>query len=106
MSTEFAQLREQLFQVGGVSLPGPEGKTLYLVLNRNLGVERNGILVAYEGSGVAFVTLDQPLNQFRLVSAGFSLRIASALVTMINGILNPGEASTDSPVNRLSLSKD
>lgn len=99
-------IREKLSETGGVSITGPEGKAVFLVLNRNLGIEKNGILVAYEGGGAFFFDLDRPLNQFRLVQHGFSLRIAPALASLVNAILEPSEASTETSVKLLTTFKD
>lgn len=104
---QIEHLREQLRDTGGCALTGPDGKSLFLVLNRNLGIEKPGILIAYEGHGAYFFDLDRPLNQFRLVKHGFSLRIAPTLAELVNAILDPGEASPEQPpVKQLSHHKD
>lgn len=67
-------------------------------------------MIAYEGGGAYFFDLDRPLNQFRLVKHGFSLRVAPALANLVNAILSPSEASTENtseaPVKLLSNLKD
>ncbi|QSY98683.1 hypothetical protein J2J97_31935 (plasmid) [Rhizobium bangladeshense] len=96
MSEDILQsIRDQLREVGGATVKGPLDKQVYLVLNRNLGIEQKGIMVAYEGGGAYFFDLDRPLNQFRLVKHGFSLRVAPALADLVNAILSPSEASTE-----------
>ena len=99
-----SHIRARLQAEGGVTVKGPGGKNVYLVLNRNIGVDQNGILVAYEGGGAYFFDLDRPLNKFRLTQHGFSLSIAPALADLVNAILS-SEASTEEPM-KLPTSKD
>lgn len=105
MSEEtITNIQVTLREVGGVTLTGPEGKSLFLVLNRNLGIEKEGIMIAYEGGGAYFFELDRPLNRFRLVQHGFSYRVAPLIADLVNAILS--KANNDTPVKRLSTAKD
>jgi hypothetical protein len=98
-------VRKKLAETGGITLQGPGGKAVYLALNRNVGIERNGILIAYEGGGAYFFDLDRPLNKFRLAQHGFSLRVAPALADLVNAILT-SEVSTEIPVKMITNAKD
>jgi hypothetical protein len=98
-------IRQRLAETGGVTFQGPDNKSVYLVLNRNIGIEKNGILLAYEGSGAYFFDLDRPLNQFRLAKHGFSLRVAPALAELVNAILS-SEASTAIPLQIQDKAKE
>lgn len=100
-STTLYEIRQQLRDVGGATLQGPAGKQLYLVLNRNLGMEQQGILIAYEGGGACFFDLDRPLNAFRLVERGFSLVVAPAISQLVNELLS-SETSTYEPLKLIT----
>ncbi len=79
-------LRAGLAKDGFVKATGPDGQRLWLVLSTMLE-EPPGLLIAYEGVGAMFWELDRPLNEFRLVQHGFSIRIAPALADTLNRVM-------------------
>lgn len=87
-------LRESLADVGGLTLQDESGRSLYIVLNRNLGIEKKGALVAYEGRGSMFFEMDRPLNKFRLLKAGFPAGTADIVSGLVNTVFF-GEAEPE-----------
>lgn len=96
-TTDIPAIQELLRHHGGTVLDGPDGKKLFIVLSRNLGLDAQGILVSYEGGGTIYWTLDRAINVFRLVKAGFSMKIAPALSELINALLTPASPTTYDP---------
>ena len=81
--TDIEPTRQQLRHTGGARIVSPADKMLYLVRNDVLGVEEQGLLITYEGGGTFFFNLDRPINGFRLIKAGFSLRDAPAIADFL-----------------------
>ena len=77
-------LRDQ----GSVVADTANGKRFYIITSELLRMEQRGLLLVYEGSGSFFYEFGQPLNEFRLVSHGFSLRVARLLVSVVSSLLN------------------
>lgn len=83
-------LRMQLAQHGAMHATDKDGRKLFVVLSRQLAMQETGILLAYEGEGAYFFTLDRPLNRFRLVQGGFSYIVAGWLSDLLNQIVGIG----------------
>jgi hypothetical protein len=84
-------LRQSLHEMGSVVTTDRQGKRLFLVLSKQLDVTEHGVLLAYEGQGAYFFTLDRPLNKYRLVQGGFSLDVAPFLSDLINALMGMHE---------------
>lgn len=87
-------LRQSLRTEGRASLTDPDGNVLALISTGLLGIEAKGrLLVAYENKGCFFYDGERPLNQFRLVKAGFSIDVAPFVANVVNAIIfgNPAE---------------
>jgi hypothetical protein len=91
MDPDFAaSLRQEIVEKGAATLDGPDGKKLFMVHSTALSMVGQGILFALEGGGVFFwqyANPDEPaLNVFRLISAGFSIPIAQAILQICDGL--------------------
>jgi hypothetical protein len=87
---DIPELRKQLSSTGSMHATDAKGRRLFVVLSSQLSVEEKGLLLAYEGEGCFFFTLDRPLNTFRLVQGGFSFSVAEWLANLINDIVGMG----------------
>jgi hypothetical protein len=64
-----------------------EGRRFLLTHNSTLGMPGNELAVIYEKRGVYFFPGDRPLNQFRLVEAGFSMMVADQVAKLVNAVI-------------------
>lgn len=80
------ELRRTFRATGSAKLVDPAGRRIYLVDTRLLGETPAELLLAYEGQGSIVFSLDRPMNAFRLVSAGFSMRVAPQVAEIVNAL--------------------
>ncbi len=91
MNSEFAAtLRREILTKGAAVLEGPESRKLYMIHSTALAVTGQGILFALEGGGVHFWKYadptEPPLNVYRLISAGFPITTAQAILEVAQGL--------------------
>lgn len=87
------ELRQSLQERGSAVLTDSAGRVVALVNAGLLGIKGRGrLMVAYEGKGCFFFDGDRPLNQFRLVSAGFGTDVAGFTANLINAVVFSGNA--------------
>lgn len=82
-------LAHTLITSGSAVSTDEENRKLMLVLSTVLAFadqRRLSILVAYEGQGAFFWSVDEKLSPFRLIEAGFSLRLAPTLADILNRV--------------------
>ena len=80
-------LKDSLQERGTALLTDINGSRLTLISNKVLGITNPCILISYEGYGSFYYEFDRPLNAFRLISAGFSLRVAQEVSDLINKLV-------------------
>jgi hypothetical protein len=79
------QMASDLFFTSKAKAVDTEGNRVVLTSAGSIGFPRsNEIVLIYENRGCFFWDGGRAVNQFRLVSAGFNLRMAPALADMLN----------------------
>jgi hypothetical protein len=90
-------IMEQLRDKGGVTLTMRNGKRLFIVTARNLGLDEKGALVSGDG-GSMYWHPDKKVNQFQLISNGFSIKIAEHVSNLLNSMLTHLENVTNKDI--------
>lgn len=73
-----------LYERGSAHVQDQDGNYMVITASAVVGVPGNRFLLAYENKGAILFDTSRPMNQFRLASAGFSLRIAPVLADTLN----------------------
>jgi hypothetical protein len=65
-----------------------DGNRLIVCTATRLGIAgTKEFALIYENKGALFFTLERPLNQFRLMTAGFSMLVAGSIADMVNKLI-------------------
>lgn len=86
-----SNMRDDIVQRGATFVTDANGAHVVLALAPMLGIEGNRVMLAYENMGMTIFFLDRPMNAFRLVQAGFSMRVAPMLADMVNKVCGMGQ---------------
>lgn len=71
----------------GASVDWPGGGTVYLVPEALVRDGALGLVIGYEGHGVFRYDGQRPMNEFRLLKAGFPMLVAKGVAVLVNGIV-------------------
>jgi hypothetical protein len=78
-------LCNRLQENGDAMFTDPQGRRMFLVLSSKLSfATAPSILLSYEGEGAFLWEISSRLSSFRLIEAGFSLRLAPTLADVLN----------------------
>jgi len=80
------RLRSELRERGATVLIDPNGKRLVLMRGGIAGLDGQ-VVIAYEGWGTAIFDGDRALNEFRLISSGFSMKVARTVADLVNAVV-------------------
>lgn len=82
------ELRNALQTHGSAAFPDAQGRKIMFVSGDRLSfATKPSILVAYEGQGAFLWEIENKINTFRLIEAGFSLRVAPTLADILTRLV-------------------